>query len=222
MGVANSPPTLLVLRSVIRLEIYCNSKMKIVLFYLLLISGGVSAEDRKPLRCKNPSGKLWSSILNKNCGQSVCKKSGGKASWTQCPKAATEAKIEEENENLKKIIEKKIEESLNSTKKEMAKIADDIKDIQMETLKTSENMEKRLLNISADGKRTSEKLSMMEENLLNITEDMKSKLQNLLELLENHTRETTTTTTTTTTTITTMDNLIRGVIVSGGRNSGYS
>ena len=45
----------------------------------------------------------------------------------------------------------------------------------METLKTSENMEKRLLNISADGKRTSEKLSMMEENLLNITEDMKSK-----------------------------------------------
>jgi len=214
--------------------------MKIVLFYLLLISGGVSAEDRKPLRCKNPSGKLWTSILNKNCGQSVCKKNGGKASWTQCPRAATEAKVEEviknENENLKEVIEKKIEESLNSTKKEMANMADDIKEIRMEALKTSENMEKnlfnisenlekRLLNISADVKRTSKKLSMMEENLLNITEDMKSKLQNLLGLLENHTRETTTTTTTTTTTsttTTTTDNLIRGVIVSGGRNSGYS
>merc|ERR1719312_728270 len=139
--------------------IYCNCKMKIVLFYLLLISGGVSAEDRKPLRCKNPAGKLWSSILNKNCGQSVCKKSGSKESWTQCPKAATEGKIEEENENLKKIIEKKIEESLNSTKKEMANMADDIK----------------------------------------------GKLQNILDLLKNHTTEPT-------------DNLIRGVIISGGWN----
>ena len=54
-------------------------------------------------------------------------------SWTQCPRAATEAKVEEvikkENENLKDIIEKKIEESLNSTKKGMANMADDIKGI---------------------------------------------------------------------------------------------
>ena len=54
-------------------------------------------------------------------------------SWTQCPRAATEAKVEEviknENENLKEVIEKKIEESLNSTKKEMANMADDIKGI---------------------------------------------------------------------------------------------
>jgi len=157
---------------------------------------------------------------------------------------------------------------LNSTKKEMANMADDIKEIQMEALKTSENMEKnlfnisenlenrllnisadgkrtsdnlllmekrllnisadgkrdseklsmvekRLLNISADGKRTSEKLSMIEENLLNISEeakknseDMKSKLQNILDLLKNHTTEPT-------------DNLIRGVIISGGYNGKY-
>jgi len=59
-------------------------------------------------------GKLWTSILNENCGQSVCKKSGKKANWQQCPKAATEESIEEvtkkENEILKEGFEKKIEE----------------------------------------------------------------------------------------------------------------
>jgi len=80
------------------------------LLYLgFLISGGASTEDRKSLKCKNPSGKLWSSIFDKNCGQSVCQKTGKKASWRQCPKAATEAKIEEvikkENEILKEVIE---------------------------------------------------------------------------------------------------------------------
>jgi len=86
--------------------------MKIVLFvlYVLLISAGASAENRKPLRCKNPSGKLWSSILNKNCGQSVCKKSGNKASWTECAKAATEAKMEEVIRNEHKNLKTKIEE----------------------------------------------------------------------------------------------------------------
>jgi len=86
--------------------------MKIVLFvlYVLLISAGASAVDRKPLRCKNPSGKLWSSILNKNCGQSVCKKSGNKASWTECEKAATEAKMEEVIKNENKNLNTKIKE----------------------------------------------------------------------------------------------------------------
>jgi len=80
--------------------------LMIVLHLGLLISGGAATDDRKPLKCRNPSGKLWSSILNKNCGQSVCKKIGKKATWQECPKAATEARIEEV---ITQVIDKKIE-----------------------------------------------------------------------------------------------------------------
>jgi len=89
-----------------------------VSWYLMLLglvfSGGAAAEERKSLKCKNPSGKLWSSIFNANCGQSVCKKSGKKANWQSCPKAATEENIEELKDfllEMKKELEVKIEQT---------------------------------------------------------------------------------------------------------------
>ena len=51
----------------------------------------------------NLQGKLWSSIFNANCGQSVCKKSGKKGEWQECPKAATEENIEELKENIEEL-----------------------------------------------------------------------------------------------------------------------
>ena len=63
---------------------------------------------------KNLQGKLWSSIFNANCGQSVCKKSGKKANWQSCPKAATEENIEELKDfllEMKKELEVKIEQT---------------------------------------------------------------------------------------------------------------
>merc|ERR1719431_2278988 len=97
--------------------------MKNVLLYVqvlgLIFSGVAAIQERKPLRCKNPAGKLWSSILNRNCGQSVCKKTGNKAMWKECPKAATEEILKEGNENQTKKLDEKIE---NQTKKLYEKI----------------------------------------------------------------------------------------------------
>jgi len=103
----------------------------------LLISGGVATDDRKALRCKNPAGKLWSSILNRNCGQSVCKKSGNKAKWKECPKAATE-------EILKELIEnqtKKLDEKIEMEKQNLKEV------IESQTKKMQEVMENELMKI---------------------------------------------------------------------------
>ena len=70
-------------------------------------------------------GNLWSSILNKNCHQSVCIKTGNKATWKQCPKAATEEVIKQETDNLKEAIEnqtKKLDEMQEVIGKIMEKI----------------------------------------------------------------------------------------------------
>merc|ERR1712098_896873 len=68
-------------------------------FCMWMIFQIMNFTDAKPsLKCKNPSGKLWSSILNDDCGQSVCRKIGKKARWTKCQNAVTE-------ENLEKILE---------------------------------------------------------------------------------------------------------------------
>jgi len=80
----------------------------------LFLSGGVlsqAIEERHALKCKNPKGKLWSSILDSDCGQSVCKRSGWrKASWEKCPRAATEEHLHELEEivrrGTRRVIEK--------------------------------------------------------------------------------------------------------------------
>jgi len=54
----------------------------------------VPRETRQP-KCKNPKGKLWSTLLDKDCGQSVCRKKGKKGVWEQCPRPATQDKLEE-------------------------------------------------------------------------------------------------------------------------------
>jgi len=70
---------------------------------LILLAGVLSQkmEQRHHPKCKNPKGKLWDSILNGECGQSVCKRNGKKASWQKCPRPATEEKIDKLNETMK-------------------------------------------------------------------------------------------------------------------------
>merc|ERR1711992_388187 len=80
----------------------------------LFLLGGVLSQDieeRHAPKCKNPKGNLWSSIVDSDCGQSVCKRVGWrKARWEKCPRAATEEKLNQLEEIMKnetkKIIEK--------------------------------------------------------------------------------------------------------------------
>jgi len=88
----------------------------------LFLLGGVLSQDieeRHAPKCKNPKGKLWSSIVDSDCGQSVCKRVGWrKARWEKCPRAATEETVHHLEEivrkETKKIIEK-VEELCHPT-----------------------------------------------------------------------------------------------------------
>ena len=58
-------------------------------------------------------GKLWSTLLDKDCGQSVCTKKGNKGVWEQCPRPATQDKLEEMERTMLSALaklEEKIEE----------------------------------------------------------------------------------------------------------------
>merc|ERR1711970_1537626 len=61
-------------------------------------------ENRRPLKCKNPTGKLWSSVLDKQCGQSVCEKKGRKAVWKRCSRPASEENINDLLHRLEKLV----------------------------------------------------------------------------------------------------------------------
>jgi len=64
-------------------------------------------------KCKNPKGKLWSSQLDKDCGQSVCKLKDKKGVWEQCPRPATLEQlldVEEKILNAVKKVEEKTEQ----------------------------------------------------------------------------------------------------------------
>jgi len=83
----------------------------VLLFNTPMPSGAVPRETRQP-KCKNPKGKLWSTLLDRDCGQSVCKKYGNKGLWEQCPRPATQDKLEEMERTLLSALaklEKKIE-----------------------------------------------------------------------------------------------------------------
>jgi len=88
----------------------------------LFLLGGVLSQDieeRHAPKCKNPKGNLWSSIVDSDCGQSVCKRVGWrKARWEKCPRAATEETLHHLEEivknETKKIIEK-VEELCHPT-----------------------------------------------------------------------------------------------------------
>jgi len=60
-------------------------------------------------KCKNPKGKLWSSQLDKDCGQSVCKLKDNKGVWEQCPRPATLEQLMEVEEKILNAV-KKVEE----------------------------------------------------------------------------------------------------------------
>merc|ERR1712098_1002815 len=66
----------------------------VLLFNSSVLGGALSREIRRP-KCKNPKGKLWSTLLDKDCGQSVCQKKGNKGVWQQCPRPATQDKLHE-------------------------------------------------------------------------------------------------------------------------------
>lgn len=73
------------------------------LFTLLLLKGALSqeADERRAPKCKNPKGKVWESILNGDCGQSVCKKVGKNlARWEKCPRPATEEMVDKLNKTM--------------------------------------------------------------------------------------------------------------------------
>jgi len=81
----------------------------VLLFGTPLLAGAV---PRQP-KCKNPKGKLWSTLLDKDCGQSVCTKKGNKGVWEQCPRPATQDKLEEMERTMLSALaklEEKIEE----------------------------------------------------------------------------------------------------------------
>merc|ERR1711970_923370 len=61
-------------------------------------------ETRRPPKCKNPTGKLWSTVLDKKCGQSVCEKKGRKAVWKRCPRPASEENINNRLDRLEKLV----------------------------------------------------------------------------------------------------------------------
>ena len=46
-------------------------------------------------------GKLWSSVLDRDCGQAVCRRKGKDAEWESCPRPATEQQIEELKKTMK-------------------------------------------------------------------------------------------------------------------------
>ena len=72
-----------------------------------------------------------SSILDKNCGQSVCRKTGNKAAWKECPKPATETKmievIRKENENVREVIKKENKNLTEVIKKENENLKEVVK-----------------------------------------------------------------------------------------------
>jgi len=80
----------------------------LLLFQVLFNLSGILTQEIEttgPLKCKNPTGKLWSSKYNRNCGKAVCAKRGGKAKWMTCPRSATEDNIEELKDTMKKTAE---------------------------------------------------------------------------------------------------------------------
>jgi len=80
-------------------------RMKSLFMIVLVLLEGVLSqkiEERHAPKCRNPKGKLWSSILDGDCGQSVCRRSGKhKASWEKCPRVATEEKLDQIDEYRK-------------------------------------------------------------------------------------------------------------------------
>jgi len=88
----------------------------VLLFNTPMLAGAVSQKTSGWLfqpKCKNPKGKLWSTLLDKDCGQSVCTKKGNKGVWEQCPRPATQDKLEEMERTMLSALaklEEKIEE----------------------------------------------------------------------------------------------------------------
>jgi len=81
----------------------------VLLFNPPVLDAAASQETRMP-SCRNPKGKLWSSVLDKDCGQSVCKKRGRKGVWEQCPRPVTEDNLQEMKRTIITKLEEKIEE----------------------------------------------------------------------------------------------------------------
>merc|ERR1712025_38648 len=90
-------------------------RMNVWFLFVLLFDpfqlGGAEPQNLRQLRCKNPNGKLLDSLLDKNCGMSVCKKKGNKGAWKQCPRPATQNRLQEMEETMLTAL-KKLEETI--------------------------------------------------------------------------------------------------------------
>jgi len=75
------------------------------------------AVPQKQPKCKNPKGNLRSSLLDKDCGVSVCKKKGNKGVWEKCPRPATQDKLQEMEKTMLSTLntlEEKIDDQFGS------------------------------------------------------------------------------------------------------------
>jgi len=87
----------------------------------------VPRETRQP-KCKNPKGKLWSTLLDKDCGQSVCRKKGKKGVWEQCPRPATQDKLEEMERTILSATQDNLQEMERTMLSVLAKLEEKIEE----------------------------------------------------------------------------------------------
>jgi len=100
-------------------------------------------EEKKPRRCKNPSGNLLDSVL-KDCGQAVCRKKGGKAQWDVCPSPATKEDLQNVENTLQEghaKIRNDLKEDLNNLKRELK---EDLASVETRILEALNTVEKNL------------------------------------------------------------------------------
>jgi len=95
-------------------------------------------DGRKVPKCKNPKGKLWSSVMDEECGVSVCKRKGQQsAEWKACPRAATEERLDILAETMKTDTEAVLDVLKSQTEK--LQQIDEL--VRMETNKVEEKVE---------------------------------------------------------------------------------
>jgi len=114
------------------------------------------AVPQKQPKCKNPKGNLRSSLLDKDCGVSVCKKKGKNAVWEKCPRPATQDKLQEMEKTMLSATEDKLQEME--------------KTILSATEDKLQEMEKTILSA------TEEKLQEMEKTMLSAFKTLEEKI----------------------------------------------
>merc|ERR1711874_59441 len=135
-----------------------RTRMLTFVFPLLLLGEILCVEELSlpTLKCKNPNGKLWSTVLDKHCGQSVCEKNGRKAAWKRCPRPASEENINNRLDRLEKLVKEETKEVVEKIEKKIEDVfpqsptPQDIT-VQLEIIKnTIKGQEEQLKNMKSE------------------------------------------------------------------------